>query len=701
MSNDRILVYLADLMHDYMELRQFAPLGIGFLASYAKSVHGDAVEVRLFKSVDKLLDAVEVERPDMVGLSNYTWNLQLGAFAGRRIKAAHPTMPLIMGGPNIGTTEPDVEKFLREYDFVDVYCMYGAERSVASLIGCLREQPANLRTGETLRSTTADSCYALVDGRLHGNSNFDDEKDLDYIPSPYTSGIMDEFLDDGFIPLFETNRGCPYSCTYCAWGISALNKLRRFGLERVQADLDYVAAFGKEYSEFHFVDANFGILKRDVDIAERLRALWESTQSFSSVIVYWSKSASPHMVEIGRTLGHLTTTYVAFQSLDDTVLAAMKRQNIKTGRLVHVIDNLQGYTHSTHTDILVGSPAETLESHLNSLDAAISYGIKRINGGEIRMLPGTEMDTPEERKKWGIKTKYRLFEGGAGIYRGELVYELEETIRETNTMSEAEMIELRVLRAMFFGSVTLGEHWPLIALLTNKEVRLTEVLRRLVDRRDANPGLARALDWLRDQALNEFFETPEDIARHLSKMENRDALFGEEAFMKLNFGLTAWFLLHPEDHAAYHDELGNVLKDMMGAIVPPHVIQEVLNLCRERNYLARRLRGETGTRLKVAASPETRAILEASNYLDGGSTLGETLSLSIDEVTAGQIDRAVTANAGKLSPFTVSQIMQMFWGRCHMEPDNLAKARKDPGTDRVNAFQKPQSIDTLESATAP
>src|SRR5262245_36586923 len=100
-----MLVYLADLAHDYLPARQFVPLGIGYLASYLKKEFGTDVEVRLFKSCDRLLDALDARRPDLIGLTNYTWNAALSAFAGRRAKALYPDLPLVMGGPNIRTDQ--------------------------------------------------------------------------------------------------------------------------------------------------------------------------------------------------------------------------------------------------------------------------------------------------------------------------------------------------------------------------------------------------------------------------------------------------------------------------------------------------------------------------------------------------------------------------------------------------------------------
>ena len=61
---NRFLVYLADLAHDYQSMRQFVPLSVGYLASYAYSVFGDNIEIKLFKSADKLMDAIEDREPD-------------------------------------------------------------------------------------------------------------------------------------------------------------------------------------------------------------------------------------------------------------------------------------------------------------------------------------------------------------------------------------------------------------------------------------------------------------------------------------------------------------------------------------------------------------------------------------------------------------------------------------------------------------
>jgi len=46
-----LLVYFADLAHDYFKVNQYTPTGIGYLAAYSKFKLGNKVEFKLFKKI--------------------------------------------------------------------------------------------------------------------------------------------------------------------------------------------------------------------------------------------------------------------------------------------------------------------------------------------------------------------------------------------------------------------------------------------------------------------------------------------------------------------------------------------------------------------------------------------------------------------------------------------------------------------------
>jgi|TARA_B100000315_G_scaffold178919_1_gene167609 putative methyltransferase len=667
-KEDSILVYLADLAHDYFTVNQYTPTGIGYLAAYSKSKLGSKVEFRLFKSINKLFEAYEKEKPDLVGFSNYTWNVALSKFAGEWIKDKDPLLPIIMGGPNIRTYRKGIEEFLVTNQYVDTYCMFAGEISVYRILKFLLDQPKSKRTSKVLKSQIFDGSYSIFKNKLIGNSNYAKPSDLDEVPSPFLTGLMDPFLKKGYYPIFETNRGCPFSCTFCIWGISALNKVLKFSMERVKSELTYVANSATESSALVLADANFGILKRDVEIAQHIRNLYDTTKSFSSIRMYWAKVAKPHMVDIGKILGHLTHTYIAFQSLDDEVLENIKRKNIRTEELSDLIEKLKGFSYGAQTDLLVGLPGETFDSHLNSYNKALSMGLTHIFGGEIQMLPGAEMDEEEHRKKYGLKTKYRFIEGGYGLYRGEFIYELQESIRETKTMTEDEMLKLRAIRAFLFASVTLGEHLPLISFLSKNGIEFTKVCEQLVEDGKKDPIFKDSINWLLKKSVEEWYENPKTAEKYISDPKVKNALLVEETFLKLNTGFFARICLNREQYDSYYKVLEKVLNSFFTK-EKMKIVSQILLVCKERNYFMRYLSGKRSRNLSLNLLPETMKNLENSGYITAKQRLKnpQTLKLEMDPVVADYCEKLIDDNP-KMEILLLSQTFMLQTGKFVMSP---------------------------------
>ena len=64
----------------------------------------------------------------------------------------------------------------------------------------------------------------------------------------------------------------------------------------------------------------------------------------------------------------------------------------------------------------------------------------------LHLLPGTEMDHEESRKKYIKKTGWRLHDNAYGIYQGEKIFEGQETVTETNTLSVEDFRYFRFFR---------------------------------------------------------------------------------------------------------------------------------------------------------------------------------------------------------------------------------------------------------------
>jgi hypothetical protein len=496
-----------------------------------------------------------------------------------------------------------------------------------------------------------------VSNSLKGQHSPEDRKDLDYIPSPYQTGLLDKFLIPEFITLFESNRGCPHTCVYCNWG-STRRIVKKFSLERVRADMNYVALSGKVFDNWMFTDANFGMFSRDVEIARDIKAIYDKYRPFHTLTIYWDKNAKKNMVEIAKILKGLSNAYIAFQTFDPYVEKMIKRKNISVTSLEDLSKSLLSISERFHTDILLGLPGETKDSHLKSLQRAYELGFDSIGGGEIRLLKGSELETSKSRREYDIITKYRLVQEGFGIYRGHFIAEFEESVRSTKWITEEEMIQLRVLRAIFYGAVTIGELNPLLKYLKSSGVNVINLFEKIIDMKDSHPIACESIDWLINKAQNEWFDTKEDAINFFSDANNQKQLL-DNPTIKLNHDFLSYLMLSQKRYDAFYDYMQNILISQFHSL-NNIVVAELIKLCKARNYIVNCLRGVTDTSISILLSDETIEQLIMINYLNVAKeqTPSKTILLQIDEFIAKSIYDSLHTSTPQIQ--TISLLSQKF-----------------------------------------
>ena len=209
-----VTVYFADLTHcGTVTNADTFPYGVGCIAAYSREAFGNDVSVELFKLPHELDAALRAKTPDVLCFSNYVWNYYLGSAFARHVKKAWPHVPIVMGGPNICVTPEGRHRFLQSNPWVDFYIKFEGERGFAGLLGALMDR--------SLDAASIREEGRLLDNVLYtvGGEYFEGIErriaDLMSIPSPYLTGLLDKFFDQGLRPLIEFTRGCPYACTFC------------------------------------------------------------------------------------------------------------------------------------------------------------------------------------------------------------------------------------------------------------------------------------------------------------------------------------------------------------------------------------------------------------------------------------------------------------------------------------------------------
>jgi radical SAM superfamily enzyme YgiQ (UPF0313 family) len=383
--------------------QNYLPYSIALLQTYVRKFAPDpgryAFLTPLYKRV-RIADAVEaLKDADLVGFSTYVWNGRISLEIARRLKALKPGIVIVFGGPHV----PDQpEEFLRANPQIDLAVHNEGERTFLKLLESWPDRDA--------WAALAGVSMVKADGSFVRNPNIDRVRDLDEIPSPFLEGAFDSIMaanpNESWIGLWETNRGCPFRCTFCDWGSATAGKVTKFGEERLFAEVDWFADKKIEY--IFCCDANFGIQKRDVDIANYVADVKKATGFPVALSVQNTKNATERAYLTQKILsdaGLNKGVALSMQSVDMPTLEAIKRDNISLGTYMELQRRFTKDKVETYSDLILGLPGETYESFVRGVDQLMENGQhNRIQFNNLSILPNAEMGDPAYQKKYGMVT---------------------------------------------------------------------------------------------------------------------------------------------------------------------------------------------------------------------------------------------------------------------------------------------------------
>lgn len=578
----KLTVWLADLVHIGVSVFESVPLNLGYLASALHQTYPGLITTKLFKYPDKLFAALKKEEPDILAFSNYTWNFYLSLHFAGIAKELYPNLIIVMGGPNIRIDKEGIYNFLKKVKNVDVYIPLESESSFCSLIGQILKQgkPSNLKQLYA-QSREIPGCYFSIENY---NFSFIDYSQTDTFlkyDSPYLTGILDEFIKDPRLaPIFETARGCPYGCTYCAWGIAALGKLRVKKIDQVIKEFYYVAENSAGQNYWYFADSNFGIYDYYLELAQVLRKIRDTYSFPKQLNISWSKNSGNRLLKITKTLQDMVPSQIAVQSLDKEVLKKINRKNLDDEDIQRLNKEFHEQGSIVATDILVGCSGESLTSHLKTLRAAFQLDFDEININNIRLLPGSKMETEEERQKYGFITKFRLIPNSYGFYNHKFVFEIEEAIKASNTLTEEEMDQLKGTHFLVYLLWNSTFAKPLLKLGFAYNLNPLDIF--LVIEKDQQSEISSKILLPLIKAYNrEWFSTEKEIIEHYSKPEiYRDILSGKLSSEKLTWKFMSQCLYEKEIIYQVIDKVSQIIKEQTK--VPKKLLEIVQKISKDR-----------------------------------------------------------------------------------------------------------------------
>lgn len=460
-------------------------LALGMLTAAAR-LHDDGrlndrFEIRRTEDSDSFLaDLATRSGPVIVLLSNYRWSTSLNLELAQRAAELNPEAVFIHGGPDTPKYDEDCARYFADHPrTVHVTVRGEGESAIIDILAALGEGDApdvgrlSGVTGLSYRDPATGDVVRTPDRERTAN--------LDSLPSPYLTGEFDHLAPRAFndLTVFETNRGCPYGCTFCDWGSMTLSRIRMFDLDRVRAEMRWAAERG--HPTWFIADANFGITGRDVDTVDSVAALRAGfgTPRFMSFNV--AKNTAKHLVTIVDRLtaaGISTDVGLALQTNDDATLEAIRRQNINIENYLKLAVSFRQRGLPLLADLMLGLPGQTPASFLQDVQFVMDQQIR----GRIwitQLLPNSPMNDPAYRAEHQIEA----FPGGA--------------LRSTSSYTAEEQAGMFRVRQTYITLDAIGVLRHVMRYLQwDHGIPMSDTLMAVLNATERDPDRYPLLDWL-------------------------------------------------------------------------------------------------------------------------------------------------------------------------------------------------------------
>ena len=527
-------IYLGDLTYTTVTLATEAfPLNVGYVASYCKKLFGDDVEITLFKYIDEIDKAVNENPPDILGLSNYCWSHNVSYEIFKMCKKTNPNVVTVWGGPNFPIDFPSQKKFMEKYKEVDIYVPTEGEIGFSNVVKKVLESNSIDEVKQKITQNPIDGCVSRNEqGQIQCTIPTLRISSLDEIPSPYLNGMMTKFFDGKLTPMLQTNRGCPFHCTFCTDGRDEVNKVNSFDIKRVQSEIQYIAEHvPKNTHSLHISDLNFGMYPRDIEICESLAKIQEKFDYPKYIKCTTGKNQKDKIIKAIKRLNKSLRVTMSVQSLDPDVLNNIRRDNISVDHMLALYPAIKDADLQTTSEVILGLPGETYSNHIQTLRDLIRAKMDEIVVHTCMLLDGSEMNLPEERKKWGMKTKFRALQRDfAELSSGKKVIEYEEVVVGSNTMTFEEYINLRILAFIIFVTNQGIVFDAIQKLLREQDIDVFELYYgMLTNKKNSSGKTQKVIEQFKQATIGELWDSPQELLENFQKDSEYKKLLDGEA----------------------------------------------------------------------------------------------------------------------------------------------------------------------------
>lgn len=384
----------------FVELPVFSgvvPLASGYMEAYcrtdpllAASFEFEKISLVVNTPYEEVLATLQQSDAGVYAFSCYVWNSGLVRRLVDALLVSRPHSHFVLGGPQV--MHQGMRYLVPEHENVLV-CNGEGEKTFANFLRALLSGQPDFSGVRSL------SFYR--DGKLVTTEAEPRINDLSEIPSPFLEGLFESNKYSWM--LIETNRGCPFKCNYCYWGAATGMKVYKYDEERLKRELAWISQSRCWY--LFIADANWGMLKRDVDLSEFIVECHKRDGAPHAVYFCGSKNTPDRVAEITRIFhgaGMISTQSVALQTMNPETLIRVNRDNIKTSAYTDIQQSLNQQGIASFVEMIWPLPGETLSSFQEGLGKLCEIGADSFVVYPLLLMNNVELCN--KREEYGLVT---------------------------------------------------------------------------------------------------------------------------------------------------------------------------------------------------------------------------------------------------------------------------------------------------------
>lgn len=349
----------------------------------------DAVEIAEYtinNRMEDILEDIYRRKPDVIGFSCYIWNIGMVEKLMGGLHKLLPKLPVFLGGPEVTY---DADKLLRKYPYLTGIFIGEGEATFAQVVKYyVKKNPESLEDipGLMLRSGMTPARKPL---------NLTDVPFLYDDMAPFTNRII----------YYETQRGCPFRCSYC---LSSIDKTVRFrDIEVVKKELAFFLE--KKVKQVKFVDRTFNCNH------DHAMAVWQYLYDHDNGVTNFHFEITGDILRedeialVAKMRPGLVQFEIGVQSTNTDTLREIRRV-MDIEKLKQVVAALKAaHNVHIHLDLIAGLPYEDYDSFARSFDDVYAMEPEQLQLGFLKVLKGSYM--AEMAESYGlVYTDYAPYE---------------------------------------------------------------------------------------------------------------------------------------------------------------------------------------------------------------------------------------------------------------------------------------------------